>query len=259
MPDRMPQGRERPAMIDLHCHLLPGLDDGARTHRAAWAMAQAAVAAGVGQIVCTPHCTADDRGLAGRIARIRRSVEELNRELVQMGVPLRLHTGMELMCSEKLPQTVERGEVLTLAGSRYLLIEFLFDASRPRIERAADQVRRRGYIPVLAHPERYTAVQRDPSCLADWFYADCVLQLDQDSVLGRFGSRCARTANWALECGLAHVVASDAHDTQCRTISLDEVWHHLRRRYAPGYAELLLWRNPRRILENRALVAPDEF
>ncbi len=141
MPDSMPQGRERPAMIDLHCHLLPGLDDGARTHRVARAMAQAAVAAGVGQIVCTPHCTADDRGLAGRIARIRRSVEALNRELVQMGLPLRLHTGMELMCGEKLPQMVERGEVLTLAESRYLLIEFLFDASRPRIERAADQVR----------------------------------------------------------------------------------------------------------------------
>ena len=118
-----------------------------------------------------------------------------------------------------------------------------------------------GYIPVLAHPERYAAVQRDPSCLVDWFYADCVLQLDQDSVLGRFGNRCARTANWALECGLAHVVASDAHDTQRRTISVDEVWHHLWRRYPPppGYADLLLWRKPRRILENQALVAPDEF
>ena len=237
----------RLALMDLHCHLLPGLDDGSRSPEETLRMAQMAVDAGTGEIICTPHCTAGDPDLKGRIQRIRKAVDVLNYAFSQLALPLKLHPGMELLCNEKLPQTLAEGAVLPLAGANHLLIEFTFDTPLPRIERAASLVQQAGYIPVLAHPERYTAVWRDPHCMEVWHYAGYVLQLDKDSILGRFGNHCARTADWALRHGVAHAVGSDAHDTKTRTITLRHTYEHLARHYDAHYARLLLWHNPRRI------------
>lgn len=244
-------------MIDLHCHLLPGLDDGAKTPEISCGMAKAATAAGVRQIVCTPHCTTGDPELRPRLVRIQKAVAVLNYVFRQKGMPVTLHAGVELLCNDRLPEALERQEFLTLAGSRYLLIEFPFDVPLSRIEWSAVAVRQAGYIPVLAHPERYTAVWRNPDCLAVWFYAGCVIQLDKDSVLGRFGGRCARTAAWALHHGVAHVIASDAHDPRTRTVNLERVRQYVARNYSPDYADLLVSRNPARIVRNKGLVEAD--
>lgn len=243
-----------PAMTDLHCHILPGLDDGAKTPETTLQMAKQALQSGVRQIVCTPHCTTGDPGLRTRLTRIEKAVEMLNYVFGQMQLPVTLYAGIELLCNDRLPETLERREFLTLAGSRYLLIEFPFDVPLSRIEWAANAVRQAGYIPVLAHPERYTAVQRNPDCLSVWFYAGYVIQLDKDSVLGRFGNHCARTAAWALRHGVAHVIASDAHDTRTRTASLQAVWRHVATVYSLPYANLLLQRNSQRIVQGRPMV-----
>ena len=242
------------AITDLHCHLLPRLDDGAKTPEIAYDMAKTAAGAGVRQIVCTPHCTAGDPGMRQRIAIIRRSVEVLNYVFSQKELPVSLYAGMELFCNDNLLETLERRELLTLAGSRYLLIEFPFEESLSRIEWVANMVQQRGYIPVLAHPERYPAVWRNPDCLAFWFRAGYVVQLDKDSVLGRFGKHCAYMADWALRHGLAHIVASDAHDSRIRTTDLSGVRQFVAKKYSPDYADLLLSRNPARILKNAPLI-----
>ena len=241
------------AMTDLHCHLLPGLDDGAKTPETTLQMAKQAVQSGVRQIVCTPHCTTGDPRLRTRLTRIKKAVEVLNYVFGQMQLPLTLYAGIELLCNDRLSETLERREFLTLAGSRYLLIEFPFDVTLSRIERAANAVRQAGYIPVLAHPERYTAVWRNPDCLSVWFYAGYVIQLDKDSVLGRFGNHCARTAAWALSHGVAHVIASDAHDTRTRTTSLQAIWQYVANNYSLSYANLLLQRNPQGIVQGRRI------
>ena len=241
------------AMTDLHCHILPGLDDGAKTPETTLQMAQQAVQSGVRQIVCTPHCTTGDPRLRTRLTRIKKAVEVLNYVFGQMQLPLTLYAGIELLCNDRLSETLERREFLTLAGSRYLLIEFPFDVTLSRIERAANAVRQAGYIPVLAHPERYTAVWRNPDCLSVWFYAGYVIQLDKDSVLGRFGNHCARTAAWALSHGVAHVIASDAHDTRTRTTSLQAIWQYVANNYSLSYANLLLQRNPQGIVQGRRI------
>lgn len=243
-------------MTDLHCHILPGLDDGAKNPETALQMVQQAVASGVRQIVCTPHCASGDPGLRQRLVRIEKAVDVLNYVFGQMQLPVTLYTGIELLCNDRLPETLERCEFLTLAGSRYLLIEFPFDEPLSRIEWAANTVQKAGYTPVLAHPERYTAVWRNPYCLSVWFYAGYVIQLDKDSVLGRFGNHCARTAAWALRHGVAHVIASDAHDTRTRTTTLQTVWKYVATNYSLPYADLLLRRNPKRVVEGR-LIAQD--
>lgn len=251
-----PQARpgNRLAMTDLHCHLLPGLDDGAKTPAISFEMAGRAVATGTKQIVCTPHCTTGDPGLSQRCMRIRRAVEILNYVFQEKQLPVTLYEGVELLCNDRLPETLENREFLTLAGSRYLLIEFHFDVALSRIEWAANTVRQAGYVPVLAHPERYTAVWRNPDCLSVWFYTGYVLQLDKDSVLGRFGAHCARTADWALRHGVAHVIASDAHDARMRTTNLERVRQYVSQNYSSEYANLLVSRNPARIVKNQVLV-----
>lgn len=245
-------------ITDLHCHLLPGLDDGAADGKTAWRMAQAAVASGVGRVVCTPHCTTEDADLARRAEMVRHAAAAMNRALLARGVPLSVFTGMELLCGRGLAETLSRRQVLTLAGSRYLLLEFRFAERLSFMEWAASCARQAGYWPVLAHPERYTAVQREPLCLAEWFRAGMVLQLDKSSVLGDFGRRCAQTSHWALDRGLAHVVASDAHDTETRTASFRRVEDLITQRYSAAYAQLLLRRNPGRVVADRPMVQADD-
>lgn len=245
-------------ITDLHCHILPGLDDGAADAPTALHMTQHAAACGVGRIVCTPHCVTEDPNLKSRTETVRRAVTAMNRALAERGVPLSVFPGLELLCGRGLPEALARGHVLTLADSRYLLLEFGFETRLSFMEWAMSCVWQAGYTPVLAHPERYTAVQRDPACLSDWFAAGWVLQLDKGSVLGDFGRHCAQTAHWALERGLVHVIASDAHNTGTRTARFQRVERLLAERYAPAYAQLLLRRNPGRVVEDRPMVQANE-
>lgn len=238
------------ALIDIHCHLLPGIDDGAKTPSTTLSMAQMAVDSGVGKIICTPHCTAGGEGVSSLISRIQKATQILNYIYEQKQLPLTVYAGMELLCTEHLADALAKKEVLPLAGSRYLLIEFRFDIPLSRIEMAAEQVRRKGYCPVLAHPERYDAVQRDPECLLYWFDAGYVLQLDKQSIAGEFGEKCMQTAAWALRHGAAHIVASDAHGVHRRTTELGDTYRLVARTYGIEYADILMKTNPACILKN---------
>ena len=177
----------------------------------------------------------------------------MNRALAKRQVPLRVFPGAELLWEGNRHDPSVLRE-LTLAGTRYLLVEFPFGERLSRMEYAARCVEDAGFLPVLAHPERYGAVQRDPGCLAEWFGNGWVLQLDKGSVLGDFGASAFRTASWTLEHGLAHVVSSDAHNGESRTPSFQRLEKVLKERFSEGYAELLLQRNPGRIAKGLAVV-----
>lgn len=244
-------------LIDLHCHLLPGLDDGAQNSEVTSSIILSAMTQGVGSIVCTPHCISGDPNLPGRIVRILELVSFIQDVLERAKLPLHIYPGMELLCNSHLPRTLCRGEVLTLAASRYLLIEFPFGVSCRQIDWAIGEVRQAGYSPVLAHPERYPSIWEQKDSVANWFFEGVVIQLDQDSVLGRFGRQTARTAAWILRHGLAHVVSSDAHSLHSRAISLDILFQQIAKDYSQQYAELLLHDNPTRILRNQHMIQPE--
>lgn len=235
-------------LIDLHCHLLPGVDDGAKTLEMTFQMARMAAASGVRQIVCTPHCTAGDRQMQKRTAWIVHAVALLNAAFVRDRIPITLHPGMELLCNGCLAETLSRGEILPLANSRCLLMEFRFDVRLPAIERAAALVKNAGYTPMLAHPERYPAVWEQPECLEIWAREGYLLQFDKDSVLGHFGIRCARTAHWGLRHDVAYAVGSDAHDTSTRTPEMGKVWKMIENAYSLETSDSLLKFNPEKVV-----------
>lgn len=238
-------------MIDLHCHILPGVDDGAASDDESCMMARMAAEDGVTAIAATPHCNIPgmfhNYAEEAFLARFRRLEALLRREQI----PLKLYTGMEVFVTEDTPELLRRHQLLTLAGSRYLLVEFGFDESMPFAERMLDAIHREGVVPVVAHPERYRFVQREWRRLLRWAEQGYVLQVNKGSLTGRFGREAAHAARWCLGEGCVHLIGSDAHSPWRRTPLLRQAWEYTAEFDSPEIADFLLRDNPRRVLEDQ--------
>lgn len=238
-------------MIDLHCHILAGVDDGAASEAESCMMAQLAVDSGVRTIAATPHFD-PRRGEERELGRVlKESFCRLERLLCAQEIPLELRSGMEVFSTTDTPRLLREGCLLTLGGSRYLLLEFGFDSSAAFAEHILEEVRAQGAVPVVAHPERYRFVQQRPELLYRWLERGCVLQVNKGSFFGRFGRRAARTAHWCLREGCLHLIASDAHSPYQRTPRLSDIHEYISETASQAAADLLLSQNPAHILADR--------
>ena len=245
-------------MIDLHCHILPGVDDGADSMDDALEMAWMAADSGVTTIIATPHCNLPGAGNKNYISsHLKERFLHLQTCIKQAGIPLSVLPGAEVLCTPQVPDLLRQGELLTLAGSDYLLLEFFFDENLEYMDDMLHAITAEGLIPVIAHPERYEAVQRTPHIIERWFRSNYVIQLNKGSILGRLGRRAERTADWILSRGLAHVVASDAHSPAMRTPQMTQLHQYLSEVCAPEYTDILLQANPARILKNQPILQAD--
>ncbi|MBQ7871920.1 MAG: hypothetical protein IJ357_07245 [Oscillospiraceae bacterium] len=245
-------------MIDLHCHILPGVDDGAESAAAACRMAERALNSGVRTVVATPHCNLRGERSNYRGPALERQFAMLRALLRQHGLPLRVLPGAEVFAhGDNIRSLLEEGRLMTLNRSRYLLVEFPFSAPGQEITAILDAVARRGCVPVVAHPERYAAVQRDPRLAALWFRRGYVIQVNKGSLLGLLGRSSAAMARELLHRGLVHVIASDAHDPDHRTAGFRSLLPLLEQRCDPTYIELLLRGNPQRIIRNKVIPLPE--
>ena len=240
-------------MTDVHCHILPNLDDGAEGMEDAIAMARIAADCGVRNIIATSHF----RGLESelpRLSRFVRRLEALKEALRRAEIPVEVHPGAEILC---LPETVElarQGNLPTLGHSRYVLCEFFFDAPYEYMDEILEGIARAGYRVVVAHPERYEAIIRDPRGAERWFRRGYLIQLNKGSVLGAFGGRVQAASRWLLDGGLVHMIASDAHSPRKRTTDLSLLRTWLLERYPERYVRLLLEENPGRLLRGQSMV-----
>ena len=240
-------------MIDLHTHILPGLDDGSPDLETSVLMAAVAAESGVTHLVATPH--SNQRGAFENYASPALQVrfDCLRAAVREAGIPLELSLGMEIFGTGDVLQLLHDGRLLTLGGGRYLLIEFGFHEDPLRIERLLDALLAAGYWPVVAHPERYYGLQRMPNYLFDWANRGIVLQVNKGSLFGRFGRGAQALAAAMLERGLVGCVASDAHGPDVRTPDLAGAWDYLAERYSAELARCLLEDNPGRILRSEPL------
>ena len=249
-------------MTDIHCHILPGVDDGADSLQEALAMARMAWESGVRRIIATPHCNLPLEEGNYRSGVMTRRFNALNKAVREAGIGVEILPGAEVFATPEVPQLLREKKLYTLAGSRYLLMEFFFDEDPDTMDAILQEVAQQGYVPVIAHPERYDAVQRAPHMAARWFGSDYVIQLNKGSILGRLGRRAESTADWILGRGLAHIVASDAHSSAVRTPHMTERRRYLTDRCDGVYADILLKRNPGRIAQDLPLLrsdGPDEY
>ena len=240
-------------MIDIHCHILPNVDDGSRSLEMSLEMVSAAYDSGVRSMIATPHCY---RGLYDNYAGkdLQQVWDDLHHAVRKAGIPIHLYQGMEIMARDDLPALLQEGRVWTLNGTLYFLVEFSFGENPAWCKSVLSACIDAGYKPIVAHPERYYFIQDDPSPVFDWYNTGCGIQINKDSLLGRNGHRAYEVANSLLRHHLVSCVASDAHHTSVRTTDLDEVREFLIREYGEEYTYMLLEENPDRILRGKPLV-----
>ncbi len=207
-------------MIDLHTHVLPGIDDGPATVEESIALARAAVAEGTTTLVATPHVTWDLP--ANDAASIAAATEALEADLEAAGVTIEIRTGGELAITraQDLSDAELRG--LRLGGGDWLLAECPLSSIAAGFDAVLHSIASRGHRIVLAHPERSPLLQRDPELLRRLVSSGLVSSITAGALSGRFGSPVRRFALWMLEQDLVHNVASDAHDAYRRPPGMRE-------------------------------------
>jgi protein-tyrosine phosphatase len=227
------------------------MDDGARNMGEALAMARIAVNSGITDMVATPHCE------RGGIEEIQNSYRRLCRAVEEEGIPLKLHLGMEIFATEDTARLLKQGQLLTLNGSRYPLVEFDFLAGGEQETDILQDICAAGYRPLVAHPERYLFLRKHPDLMNIWWDMGCLFQVNRGSLVGRFGIEAQQLALEMVDRGFATVVSSDAHSSIRRTPWMEQVGHMLRREFSSGAALYLLERNPEAILNDKELTPMD--
>jgi len=202
-------------MIDLHCHILPGMDDGAQTSQESMEMALCALEDGIHTIVATPHSA---NGIYHNPAElIENKIRELRKLLEAHKIPLDVCFGAEIRIHENLADGIYANQNMTInQKGRYALVEFPHDMLPPGICQVLFQLIVNGVTPVLAHPERNTAIQHNPKPLFDLVNMGCLVQLTAMSITGELGRDAMQTAHLALRHRLAHVIATDSHNADAR-------------------------------------------
>lgn len=240
-------------MIDIHCHILFGIDDGSESIEDSLIMAEMAVESGVKMLAATPHSNQEDFFENYESESLRKIYLELVSGLQREKIPLQIVRGMEIFSSRDMIEKIKKGQLISLNGSRYYLIEFAFDSSPWVIQNAIEDVLGMGKIPIIAHPERYYCVQDNPNYLYEWRMLGALAQMNKSSVLGKFGTHTARTAETMLRCNMVTCIASDAHRPYIRTTDMREIEGFLEDYFPIGYRDLIMEYNPGCILQNKLL------
>jgi len=248
-------------MIDLHCHILPGVDDGARTLDEAVAMCRLAAADGCEAMIATPHQRRsewwnDDRELLQGLARdLQAAVSSGHETAFRVALGGEIHVGPGLLEEIERISSGAGGGLQPLAGSRYLLIEF--DVLDTPVQ-AADLVHElsvSGWRPVIAHPELIPWLAKGTALLDHLVSLGATAQVTAMSLTGDFGRRPQTDALAFLDAGLVHFVASDCHSPRRRPPGLSRAYQVIAARRGDAVARRLTTDNPRAVLENRPLPA----
>lgn len=242
-------------IIDIHAHLLPGVDDGPHHTQESLEMLRMAADSGVETVVVTPH-----GNLAGVYENynekwLQNAFDYLERKAQEAQIPITILRGMEVFATEDLPELLDKGRVLTLNGSQYVLIEFDFHERLSWCSRILEDVIYAGYTPIVAHPERYFSVWQEPWGVYPWLEMGAHVQLTRGSILGKFGREAKHAADYLLEHNLVACVASDAHGSDKRIPVMDDVHRYLAANYSQAYADMLLEENPAKICGDIPLIS----
>lgn len=237
-------------IIDLHNHILPGVDDGALSMEDAVVMAIQAEKCGIKKIVATPHYC---RGCGASLAEIEEAYRELSSVLKNEQINVKLEKGMEIMATDELPELLKKGEVWTYPDSSYFLVEFDLDEDEAYFDGLLDRCKNNGFVPIIAHPERYRAVRHRPKLVETWHKKGYGIQVNRDSLLGHFGEASFTCADLFMKNGWVNCIASDAHSPQTRNSRWSDAFCRLPSRYGLRILAYCLETAPEKILSNLPL------
>ena len=235
-------------MVDIHCHILPALDDGAKEESVAKEMAAMAAADGVTHIVATPHSNYE--------YKFDPEVNQRKRDELQaiIGDSLTLLLGCDFHLSyENLEDVRQRPDRYTINGRQYLLVEFADITIPPHMDQIFFDLLARKLLPIITHPERNPMLSANPEQVRQWVEAGCFVQVTAGSFLGRFGKRAERSAWQLLRHNMVHFIASDAHNTTSRPPLLSEARRAIAADRGEEAARALAETNPRAAVDGQPL------
>lgn len=234
--------------IDIHSHILPGVDDGADSLETSLKMLHMAAQDGISRIILTPHSKPwhgrrSSIEVADRVGRLRDRLQEER-------LDLKLYAGNELYYRSGLLEELENGLAGTLADSHYVLVEFEPSAEYDYIRNGVYTLLTGGYYPVVAHVERYKNVCAKKTGVSELIEMGCFIQVNAGSVTGKYGFGAARLTRKLLRQGLVHFVATDAHDLGRRRPCLSECARYIEKKFGPDTGRRLLLDNPMCVLDD---------
>jgi len=235
-------------MIDLHCHILPGIDDGPESLRESIAMCRMAVADGISKVVCSPH------HMVGKYdnnrEKIIRSVRELQISIDSEHIPLTVCPGCEIRLDLNLVEKITSGDLMTVNDSgRYIILELPGEALPQNIEEIIFSLIFAGFIPIIAHPERNEAIRRTPEILSGLIQMGSLAQLTTSSLTGRFGRSIERFSIFLLEHNLVHMLVTDAHSSRWRRPLLSRGLKRLKEIVGEQTAMMMVEATPEKVLK----------
>ena len=244
----------RCAVVDIHCHILPGFDDGSDNIEESVRMARLAVDGGTSVLVATPHSNIPHsyKNYFGPV--YAEKFKRLSARLRDENIPLKIYPGNEIFAGGNMVELIKSKRLLTLNNSVYPLVEFDFGVQADEAYEKLDMLIAEGFTPVVAHPERYGFVAEDSDAPLRLKDMGCLLQVNKGSIKGSFGRSAYEAAHAILGQRLADVVASDAHSPYMRTPFLADVNSIISELYSADYADILLNKNPADILDNKKII-----
>lgn len=238
-------------LIDMHSHILPGIDDGAKSMEKTLVLLRMAEKEGIETIITTPHYKPMGRN-AGRKKTLE-VLEDVKEAAGKAGLSVRLEAGNELYYSSEALEALKAGEVLTLAGSSYVLTEFSPEEDFDYIRNGLYSLLSGGFRPVIAHVERYRHVFTRLGRAEELVEMGACLQVNAASVMGKFGRNERRRSRELLKQGLVQFVATDAHDEKNRAPFLKECASFISKKYGQQCMEEIFIHNPQSILVDEYL------
>lgn len=234
-------------IIDIHCHILPYVDDGAANLEEALTLLQLEAQQGVTEICLTPHLR--HKMFESSDEKLREKFNQLQDAAWDQNIPIKLHLSREYYYDDHFKKALKEKNVLPMGGD-VLLTEFSYSSDYQALHAAAEEILNAGFIPLFAHVERYKAFQDDPDCGKPLVEMGVLLQMNADSIIGQDGRKTKLLSERLLKTGCIHVVASDAHDTENRVPNLKKCADYLEKKIGRAGTHRLMHDNPLAILNS---------
>ena len=245
-------------IIDMHSHILAGVDDGPETIEESVGLLEQAVNEGITDIIATSH--AFHPQFHTTFDKINKQVNELTIECKNRGIPINIHKGQEIRVSDQTLNNLMSGDALGLANSKYVLIELPSQGIPAFTVQLIQQLLNHNKIPIIAHPERNRAIVEKPSRLAKLVQHGALAQVTAGSLTGHFGKTIQRTALQLVDAHLVHVYGSDVHNDSTRPFLFNKGLNYLEKLKKHEYVDILLENNARILTnEEMILLEPDEI
>ena len=237
-------------MIDIHCHILDGLDDGPQSLDESVELCGKLKEAGISSIIATPHYMIGG-GYAPTPETIKSKMDNLKGVLKEKNIDLNIYSGMEVFADHEIADGIENGEILTLNNTKYVLIEFPMDIVLKQASNLVFSLLIEGYVPIIAHPERYTTEYRKTNVLQDLVNNGALIQINSGSILGYHGKRVQKEAFALINEEMAHIVASDSHGQHRFLKDKDDLEAKLVKFCGMENTQKLMYTNPLMVLEDK--------